>query len=61
MNNLYPKCSICGGTPTEGLYDGFRLAKKFICSRCENRIVITSMDTLEYLDNVYSIRKLLYG
>lgn len=60
MHNLYPKCSICGDTPTKGLYDGFVLVKKFVCSRCEDHI-ITSLDYVQYKENVYQIRKILYG
>ncbi len=61
MNNLYPKCSICGQTPSKGLHDGFRLAKRFICSRCETQIVITNTEAVEYEHNIQSIKKVIYG
>ncbi|KUO60484.1 MAG: hypothetical protein APF84_06400 [Gracilibacter sp. BRH_c7a] len=61
MNNLYPKCSICGQTPAKGLRDGFRLANRFICSRCETQIVVTNIEAVEYERNIQNIRKLIYS
>ena len=61
MNNLYPKCTICGHTPPNGLHDGFRLANRFICSRCETQIVFTDTEAVEYEYNIQSIRKVIYG
>ena len=61
MNNLYPKCSICGVTPPEGLYDGIRLTGKFICSGCENHIIAVAPYTEGYCENVQTVRKLIYG
>jgi len=51
---------MCGRIPVNGLYDGFRLNKKFICSACEKRIVTAELGDLEYMANVRLIRAILY-
>lgn len=58
--NIYPKCSICGQPPPNGLFDGFRLAGKFICSVCEKQITSLGVSSKEYLEAVNSIKKVLY-
>lgn len=60
MNNIYPKCFICGQAPGNGLYDGVRLNHKFICSRCEEHIVGTNSGTAAYLENICYIKAILY-
>ncbi len=61
MNNVFPKCKLCGSNPRYGLYDGFRLGKKFICSACEQRIIHADIGDFEYDRNIGNIKKLLYG
>lgn len=60
MNNIYPKCVVCGQTPNKGLYDGFRLNRKLICSGCEKHIIGSDSGTIEYLENVSRIKEILY-
>jgi len=60
MSNIYPRCTMCGQIPAKGLYDGFRLKRKFICSVCEKRIVTAELGGSEYSDNMRFIRSLLY-
>jgi hypothetical protein len=60
MNNIYPKCFVCGQTPGNGLYDGIRLNRKLICSRCEDHIISTESGTMEYLENIRHIKEILY-
>ncbi|TCX49000.1 inhibitor of sigma-G Gin [Dehalobacter sp. 12DCB1] len=61
MHNIYPRCSLCRNTPLNGLYDGFRLAGKFICSACEEQIMTADVRTPKYQENLLLIRKVLYG
>jgi len=61
MDNVFPKCVLCGKTPVLGLYDGFRLGKKFICSACEEKITETKVDCLQYQLTVQNIKKLLFA
>ncbi|NLM21268.1 MAG: hypothetical protein GX207_05915 [Peptococcaceae bacterium] len=60
MHNVYPKCEICGMTPYFGLYDGFRLGKKFICSRCERQILKTKAHDSQYQVFIQNIRRIIY-
>jgi hypothetical protein len=60
LNNIYPKCHICGNTPSKGLFDGFRLEGKFICAVCEAGILVSDMGTQEYQTYMQSIREILY-
>lgn len=59
MNNIYPKCTLCGGNPTNGLYDGIRLYGMFICSGCEQHIIRSENDSMEYQHNIQLIRAFL--
>lgn len=61
MDNLYPECSWCGKTPQQGLYDGFRLAGKFICTICEQHLLKADIGTQDYQTNVENMRKVLYS
>ncbi|QGU00588.1 hypothetical protein SYNTR_1994 [Candidatus Syntrophocurvum alkaliphilum] len=36
---ILPVCGLCGNVPNEGLRDGIKLKKLFICTQCENDIV----------------------
>lgn len=59
--NIFPKCSLCGKVPRNGLYDGFRLNRKFICSDCEEHIVRSGIGSLDYYKNICDIRAILYS
>ena len=62
MSNIFPKCEICGLTPRFGLYDGFRIGKKFVCSECEKTIAETDViHEMQYQANIQNIKRLLYG
>lgn len=61
MKNIYPKCALCGGIPSNGLYDGFRLNGKFVCSICEAHILFDEIASSEYRRNIMNIRAMLYG
>ncbi|NLI91706.1 MAG: hypothetical protein GX434_05715 [Peptococcaceae bacterium] len=60
MNNVFPKCVICGNHPENGLYDGIRLASRFICSVCEDNIIQSNAHTNEYQDIVQAVKRILY-
>lgn len=36
---VLPVCSLCDNVPTNGIRDGIKLKKLFICSTCEYEIV----------------------
>jgi len=61
MDNIYPKCALCGSTPAFGLYDGFRLGKKFVCSGCEEKIVAADINQHQYTIHIQNMKKLLYS
>lgn len=61
MSKIYPKCTICNGVPSGGLYDGIRLAGRFICSHCERDIVTADMRSSRYEENLENVKRLLYG
>ncbi|NLP44520.1 MAG: inhibitor of sigma-G Gin [Peptococcaceae bacterium] len=60
MDKIYPRCAICDQIPTKGLFDGFRLNGRFICSVCEKRIITAESGDMEYLKNMRNIRFILY-
>ncbi|RNC28650.1 MAG: hypothetical protein AWM53_01310 [Candidatus Dichloromethanomonas elyunquensis] len=60
MNNIFPKCAICGENPKNGLFDGIRLANRLICSYCEGSIIASQPDTSEYQSIVNCIKRILY-
>lgn len=61
MDNIYPKCCLCGCTPSKGLYDGLRLNGKFICSDCEEHIMEVEIGSEEYYRSIQNMRAILYG
>lgn len=60
QQKVYPVCSICGKPAPEGLYDGFRLVGKFVCSRCEQHIINADSTNSSYQETVEAIKKLLF-
>jgi hypothetical protein len=60
MSNIWPKCVICGNSPECGLYDGLRLAKKFICSKCAAQINHIELGTDEYQALAQNIKQILF-
>lgn len=59
-NNVYPKCGICGKTPEHGIYDGFWVNGKFICSECERELV-GSWKEEEYIKALKAVKFVLFG
>ncbi|NLO96862.1 MAG: hypothetical protein GX091_02100 [Peptococcaceae bacterium] len=60
MDNLFPKCEICSLTPSLGLYDGFRLRKKFVCAKCEEIIIKTAFEDSQYQVNIQNIKRIIF-
>lgn len=54
-----PKCYICGRLAPGGLYDGFRLSGKFVCSICENKILLADSTDDTYEEMKEAIKKVL--
>lgn len=45
MADILPKCKLCGHIPEKGLRDGFFLLGAFFCSSCEQKIVLSDVDS----------------
>ncbi|ADY54538.1 Sigma-G inhibitor, Gin [Syntrophobotulus glycolicus DSM 8271] len=60
MNNIYPKCMICGKNPEQGLHDGLWLYRKFICSNCENSLISVE-EQKDYDHTINVIKAILFG
>ncbi|MGI5901455.1 MAG: sigma factor G inhibitor Gin [Desulfitobacteriia bacterium] len=61
MEKVFPKCQLCGLVPPKGLYDGFRIGKKLICSNCEKKLTGSDVLETEYLSYIGKIKRLLYS
>ncbi|MGI5921709.1 MAG: sigma factor G inhibitor Gin [Syntrophomonadaceae bacterium] len=45
---ILPVCHICNQVPEGGIRGGIRLKKAFICTRCEQKIVVVKVGTPDY-------------
>ncbi|HHV64983.1 MAG TPA: hypothetical protein GXX46_07920 [Peptococcaceae bacterium] len=61
MTNIYPKCCFCNRPPAKGLYDGIFLRKKFICSLCEKKLLVSQIDPVAYEELIQNIKAILFG
>jgi hypothetical protein len=59
-NKVYPICAICGNNPEYGLYDGFRINGKFICSKCEAELIGCRKEE-EYDITLKAVKNVLFG
>jgi len=56
---VLPRCSVCEQVPPDGLRDGIRLKKAFICSRCEKLIVHSDVASFNYKMLIEKLKRIL--
>ncbi|NLN87799.1 MAG: inhibitor of sigma-G Gin [Syntrophomonadaceae bacterium] len=56
---VLPRCSLCDQVPQEGIRDGIRLKKAFICSGCEKLIVQSEVASRQYQTLITKLKGIL--
>ena len=60
LAKVLPLCYRCAQVPKNGLYDGFRVAGMFFCSKCQEELFMAEQGTPEYQEFLFLIKGLLF-
>lgn len=58
MGKLIPVCFFCEEIPTQGFASGIFLFKKFLCTKCQEKILDVASDDEEYELVLQKVRQL---
>jgi hypothetical protein len=58
VNNLLPKCLVCGETPERGLAAGIFLCRRFLCDSCGAHIAALCPGEKDYAEVARRLRRL---
>jgi len=56
---LLPRCYVCNEVPAQGIHGGIRLNKSFICTGCEQRLILAEVGTAHYQKIIEKIKQIL--
>jgi len=56
---LLPRCILCEQVPSGGIRGGIRLKKAFICTTCEQQLIHSDMDSINYQKILEKIKQIL--